>query len=107
LLPNFFFPFSKAWVGDVFHQYALRLSDRALTIDLDATTTGTGVRWYGSLRAVLPPINMKSALRLRARNSLRSAPLVISREEPFLVVEPSSPITRVAKTAIIAKAICQ
>ena len=46
---------------------------------------------------------MKSAVRRRARNSLRSAPLVIARDEPPLVVEPSLPVTRVAKIAMVER----
>ena len=51
----------------------------------------------------MPPIKMKSALRRRARNSVRSAPLVIARDEPPFVVEPSHPVTKVAKTGMVER----
>jgi len=50
------------------------------------------------VRAVCPPIKMKSALRRRARKVVRSAPLEIPLEDPSLEVDPSAPTTRDAKT---------
>jgi hypothetical protein len=41
---------------------------------------------------------MKSTARRRAKKDVRSIPLEISREDPFLVVAPSAPTTRDAKT---------
>jgi hypothetical protein len=46
---------------------------------------------------------MKSALRRRVRNSVRSAPLVIDRDEPPFVVEPSLAVTKVAKTGMLRR----
>jgi hypothetical protein len=43
-------------------------------------------------------MNMKSTARLRAKKAERSIPLEIAREDPSLVVAPSAPTTRDAKT---------
>ena len=43
-------------------------------------------------------MKMKSTARRRAKKDVLSIPLEISREEPFLVVAPSAPTTREAKT---------
>ena len=49
---------------------------------------------------------MKSALRRRARQVVRSAPLEIPFEDPFLEVDPSVPTTRDAKTDIAERLSC-
>ena len=87
---------SIASLGDAFHQYACRLSANELIIDVEITTTGTGVLRYGSVLAVLPPMRMASTCLLRSRKRALSRVDVTPREVPSLAVLPSLPTTRVA-----------
>ena len=62
------------------------------------TTSGTGVRLYGSCRAVFPPTMMTSTSRRLCKKAFRSSGELTPADLLSLEVEPSLPTTKVATT---------
>lgn len=90
--------FSIAWVGEQFQNIAKWFPWTGLTKDLEITTRGTGVRLYGSCRAVFPPTIMTSTSLRLCRKALRSSGELTPADLLSLEVEPSAPTTNVATT---------
>lgn len=87
-----------ASLGEQFHQIALGFLLRMSGRVVETTMRGTGVRAYGSLAALRPPMRMASQARRAARNTDRSADVVTPALVPDALDDPSLPNTRKATT---------
>ena len=95
--PNSWRARAIAWAGVEFQRCDLGFWATGFISDRERTTSATGVRAYGSLRAVFPPMMITSNSARRARKTERSALEPTPRDEPALLVEPSAPTTREAQ----------